>query len=108
MRLLDLAQAYIVSSKDDHLEIVELVYIMNCFRRYEYPETLSNEFVDVANKVVKDYLAQPDNIQSLTHLELYRLINSIASYKTQFSEDTINNLVERYLNNAPKLEGGGA
>lgn len=55
-RLLDLAQAYLVNSKED-LEIVELMYIMNCFRRYEYPESLSDEFVNVANKVVRDYLA---------------------------------------------------
>ena len=54
-RLIDLSQEYIVQrygGKED-LELVELMYVMNCYRRYDYPENLSEGFVSVTKTLIE-------------------------------------------------------
>lgn len=54
-RLIDLSQEYIVQrygGKED-LELVELMYVMNCYRRYDYPENLSEGFISLTKTLIE-------------------------------------------------------
>ena len=80
------------------------MYILNCFRRYHYPEKLSEGFLKVTKNLIDQYLDQVDEAPLLSHMEFYRLINCVMHFNEQFPSELINSLVEKYLNNAPKID----
>lgn len=79
-RLLDLSQQFAIARiKVEDLELVELMYFLNCYRRYDYPEHLTDGFLTLSNKLLDDYL-ETDQPIPLVDMEFCRLINGVISF----------------------------
>lgn len=71
--------------KKDKLSIHDLTHFLNTYQRYQYPNPLSEDFLTLAKQTIDRFLAKEplpkeSYLESLSNIELYRLISASMFY----------------------------